>query len=119
MNSSLANQTSAGAAPTPEGHTPEIHTQQNQTQENQDSPLAESVERKLCELGNLVSGQFPMTRRDLIRGGQPVGSYFCVHGPRSVKLTAIHDTRQNQIIFYGSDGVRRTAHAVDGLLGSG
>lgn len=56
-----------------------------------------------------------MTRRELIRGGKNVGSYFCVHGPRSVKLTAIHDTRQNQVIFYGSDGVRRVAQAADFL----
>lgn len=77
------------------------------------APFLSSIEEKLCELGNLVSGQFPMTRRDLIRGGKNVGSYFCVHGPRSVKLTAIHDTRQNQVIFYGSDGVRRAAQPVD------
>lgn len=78
---------------------------------NQHASFLESIERRLCEIGNLVSGQFPMTSRPLIRAGKPVGNYFCVHGPRSVKLTAIHDIRDNQIIFYGSDGVRRTCEA--------
>lgn len=69
--------------------------------------LSHRIENRLCELGNLVSGQFPMTQREVIRGGQAVGIYFCVHGPRSVKLTAIYDSPRNQVIFYGSDGLRK------------
>ena len=65
------------------------------------------VEERLCELGNLVSGQFPMTHRPVMKGRRNVGTYFCVHGPRSVKLTAIHDRVRNEILYYGSDGVRR------------
>ena len=65
------------------------------------------VEARLCELGNLVSGQFPMTHRPVMKGQRNVGTYFCVHGPRSVKLTAIHDRVRNEILYYGSDGVRR------------
>ena len=48
-----------------------------------------------------------MTQREVIRSGATVGVYFCVHGPRSVKLTAICDFSKNTVIFYGSDGIRR------------
>ncbi len=51
--------------------------------------------------------QFPMTQREVVRAGKTVGVYFCLHGPRSVKLTAICDFTENTVIFYGSDGIRR------------
>jgi len=47
-----------------------------------------------------------MTERILIRGGRPCGIYFCLHGPRMTKFTAIWDSEQNQILFYGSCGER-------------
>lgn len=70
------------------------------------STLCVTVEKRLCELGHLVPHQFPMTQREVIRSGETVGVYFCVHGPRSVKLTAICDFSKNTVIFYGSDGIR-------------
>jgi hypothetical protein len=70
------------------------------------STLCVTVEKKLCELGHLVPHQFPMTQREVIRSGETVAVYFCVHGPRSVKLTAICDFCKNTVIFYGSDGIR-------------
>ena len=66
-----------------------------------------TVEKKLCEIGHLEPHQFPMTGREVVRGGKTCGIYFCVHGPRSVKLTAICDLTQKTVIFYGSDGIRR------------
>lgn len=69
--------------------------------------LCVTVERRLCELGHLEPHQFPMTQREVVKGGKTVGIYFCVHGPRSVKLTAICDFHQSTVIFYGSDGIRR------------
>jgi hypothetical protein len=69
--------------------------------------LCGNVERRLCELGHLEPNQFPMTQREVVRAGKTVGVYFCVHGPRSVKLTAICDFHKNNVIFYGSDGIRR------------
>jgi hypothetical protein len=69
--------------------------------------LCLTVERRLCELGHLEPNQFPMTQREVLRAGKTVGVYFCVHGPRSVKLTAICDFFKNMVIFYGSDGIRR------------
>lgn len=69
--------------------------------------LCETVEKRLCDLGHLVPFQFPMTQREVVRAGVTVGVYFCVHGPRSVKLTAICDFTKKTVIFYGSDGIRR------------
>ncbi len=69
--------------------------------------LRETIERRLCELGTLELKEFPMTQREIVRAGKVCGLYFCVHGPRSVKLTAIADLQNETLIFYGSDGVRR------------
>ena len=71
------------------------------------STLCTTIERKLCQLGHLEPNQFPMTQREVVRGGKTVGVYFCLHGPRSVKLTAICDFFKSTVIFYGSDGIRR------------
>ena len=53
-----------------------------------------------------------MTQREVVRAGKTVGVYFCLHGPRSVKLTAICDFFKNTVIFYGSDGIRRESMPV-------
>jgi len=42
----------------------------------------------------------------LSRKGQACGVYFCLHGPRAVRLTAIWETDANSILFYGSCGNR-------------
>lgn len=47
-----------------------------------------------------------MTERILVRGGKPCGIYFCLHGPRATKFTAIWETERNQVLFYGSRGER-------------
>ena len=77
--------------------------------------LCTNVECRLCELGHLEPNQFPMTQREVVRGGKRVGVYFCLHGPRSVKLTAICDFFKNTVIFYGSDGIRRESLKVGAL----
>lgn len=71
------------------------------------SKLCITIEERLCDLGHLVPNQFPMTQREVIRAGESVGVYFCVHGPRSVKLTAICDFVKKTVVFYGADGLRR------------
>lgn len=68
--------------------------------------LRDYVYEKLCELNQLEPGAFRMTERILVRTGTPCGIFFCVHGPRSVKLTAIWETDRNTILFYGSAGQR-------------
>jgi hypothetical protein len=74
--------------------------------------LCQNIEQRLCELGHLEPNQFPMTQREVVRGGKAVGIYFCLHGPRSVKLTAICDFLKNTIIYYGSDGIRKDRQKV-------
>lgn len=69
--------------------------------------LRRRVELRLCELGHLEPNEFPVTQREVVRGGEVCGFYFCLHGPRSVKLTAICDLPNQSVIYYGSDGVRR------------
>lgn len=64
------------------------------------------VEQKLCEIGMLEMDQFPMTERKVVQSGRTRGVYFCLHGPRSVKLTAIADLDRSSVILYGSDGAR-------------
>jgi hypothetical protein len=60
----------------------------------------------LCNRDQLELGAFPMTERVLVRGGRPCGVYFCLHGPRNVKFSAIWDAENNYVLFYGSTGER-------------
>jgi hypothetical protein len=64
------------------------------------------VNRVLCEHDNFEHGAFPVTERILVRGDQPCGIFFCLHGPRSVKVTAVWETQSNSILFYNSTGER-------------
>jgi len=68
--------------------------------------LRRFVHTTLCEQNQLEKGAFEVTERILVRGRQPCGIFFCLHGPRSVKLTAIWETERNTILFYGSSGER-------------
>ena len=47
-----------------------------------------------------------LTARLLTRNNTPCGIYFCLHGPRAVRLSAIWETDANTILFYGSRGQR-------------
>ena len=68
--------------------------------------LRKYVNETLCQHDQLEFGQFQMTERILVRGGQACGMFFCVHGPRAVKVTAIWETDSNTILFYDSTGKR-------------
>ena len=68
--------------------------------------LRDYVNETLCNQYELQIDAFLLTERLLRRGGKPCGIYFCLHGPRAVKFTAIWDTERNQILFYGSTGER-------------
>jgi hypothetical protein len=68
--------------------------------------LRNYVYSHLCQHEQLEPGAFPMTERILAKAGTPCGIYFCLHGPRSVKFTAIWETERNTILFYGSGGQR-------------
>jgi hypothetical protein len=68
--------------------------------------LREYVNSTLCEHYQLQLGAFQMTERVLLRGGKPCGIFFCLHGPRLTRFSAIWETDGNQILFYGSRGER-------------
>jgi hypothetical protein len=64
------------------------------------------VQNTICYQNELQVGAFDITERILVRGRRPCGIFFCLHGPRSVKLTAIWETDRNTILFYSSSGER-------------
>lgn len=68
--------------------------------------LRDYVNATLCEHHQLQTGAFRMTERSLVRGGKPCGIYFCLHGPRMTKFSAIWETERNQVLFYGAAGQR-------------
>ncbi len=70
------------------------------------SDLRSYVHKVLCDQEQLLLGAFRMTERLLTRGGRPCGMYFCVHGPRSVKISAVWDSLSGAVLFYGSSGER-------------
>src|SRR5690242_465169 len=70
------------------------------------SDLRNLVNSVLCQESQLEVGAFPLTERILLRGDKPCGIYFCLIGPRAVRLTAIWETERNTILFYGSNGER-------------
>ena len=70
------------------------------------SQLRQFIAQTLCHENDFEVGVFQITERLLTRGGQPCGIFFCLHGPRSVKLTAVWETENNTILFYGSKGER-------------
>jgi hypothetical protein len=64
------------------------------------------IKATLCDHSQLEIDAFPLTERILMRSERPCGIYFCLHGPRAVKLSAIWETERNTILFYGSAGER-------------
>ena len=68
--------------------------------------LRDFVNEVLCEHSELETGAFRLTERILVRADRPCGIYFCLHGPRAVKFSAIWETQHNTLLFYGSTGER-------------
>lgn len=68
--------------------------------------LREYINQTICYHEELEINAFHMTERILLRRGQPCGIFFCVHGPRLVKFSAIWETETNTILFYSSTGER-------------
>ncbi len=64
------------------------------------------VKNILCQQTQLEVDAFPLTERILMRSERPCGIFFCLHGPRAVKLSAIWETERNTILFYGQTGER-------------
>jgi hypothetical protein len=68
--------------------------------------LRDFVNETLCQHNQLETGAFRLTERILVRANQPCGLYFCLHGPRAVKFTAIWETDCHTVLFYGATGER-------------
>lgn len=68
--------------------------------------LKQFVSHILCRQNDFEEGIFQVTERLLKRGERPCGVFFCLHGPRSVKLTAVWEMESNTVLFYGSTGER-------------
>jgi hypothetical protein len=68
--------------------------------------LRNFVNQTICNNNQLEIGAFELTEKVLRRRAGLCGMYFCLHGPRSVKFTAIWETDRNSVLFYGSGGER-------------
>ncbi len=68
--------------------------------------LRRFVNRFFCDHYQLQLGAFQMSERILKRDGKPCGIYFCLHGPRAVRFTAIWENERNQVLFYEATGER-------------
>ena len=66
--------------------------------------LRKLVSKVLCKQSDFEEGIFKISERTLKRGQDACGIFFCLHGPRSVKLTAVWECKDNSIRFYGSNG---------------
>lgn len=68
--------------------------------------LRKYVAETLGKLESLSADRFPLTEDVLFRAGKPCAIYFCLHGPRQVRLSALWETDNNRILFYSSCGRR-------------
>ena len=64
------------------------------------------INTTLCHHDQLELDAFPLTEQTLVRGSKPCGMFFCLHGPRSVRITAIWEIEHNVVLFYDSNGER-------------
>lgn len=71
--------------------------------------VREYVRDELSMQNRLERDAFPMSEKVVTRKGSPVGFYFCMFGPRSVRLTAVWDLNKDEIYFYDSLGRRSTS----------
>jgi hypothetical protein len=79
---------------------------ESQTSIQNFADIRDYVTQTLSQFERLRPESSHLTTRLLTRNNQPCGIYFCLHGPRAVKLTAIWETDANSILFYSSRGER-------------
>lgn len=72
--------------------------------------VREFVRAELCEKNQLEKDAFQMSEKVLTQHGKPCGFYFCIYGPRSVRLTAVWDLCKDLIFFYDSLGRRAESY---------
>jgi hypothetical protein len=74
------------------------------------------VDNTLSIENDLVPGAFPLTEQIIIKQGNLCGRLYCLHGPRSVRLVAVHDFSTDRILTYDSLGNRTGERAVVEVL---
>ena len=80
------------------------------------SSIRDVVLEELCRMHQLLPNAFPMTEECLVRQGSPCGVFYCLHGPRSVRLTAVLDFASARVLFYDSTGQRSGMRCVKDLI---
>jgi hypothetical protein len=80
--------------------------------------IREMVEEELCNKNQLLPKAFPITERLLRKQGNTCGVFYCLHGPRSIRLTAVLDIETARVLFYDSTGQRAGVRCVKDLVPS-
>ncbi|HVU89349.1 MAG TPA: hypothetical protein VHD36_18625 [Pirellulales bacterium] len=68
--------------------------------------LRKFVSQTICDHEQLEADAYVMTEMVLTRSGMPCGRYYCLHGPRATKYSAIWVSERNTVLFYDSTGER-------------
>ena len=68
--------------------------------------LRHFVHVTLCRKENLLEYQFPMTELKIQQNGRRCGIQFVLHGPRSVRLSALWAESVNEVLLYDATGHR-------------
>jgi hypothetical protein len=68
--------------------------------------LRRYISQTICDYEQLEPDAYVMTEVVLTRSGTPCGRYFCLHGPRATKYSAIWVSDRNTVLFYDSTGER-------------
>ena len=69
----------------------------------------------LCRRENLLEHHFPVTELELTQNGRHCGSQFILHGPRSVKLSAVWDRKAGDVLLYDAVGRRFARYRLPNL----
>ncbi len=80
------------------------------------SSVRNVVLEELCRTHQLLPNAFPFTERWLHKQGSPCGVFYCLHGPRSIRLTAVLDFATARVLFYDSTGQRYETRCVKDLI---
>ncbi len=78
--------------------------------------IREVVLEELCKMHQLLPDAFPLTEKTLHKQGKTCGIFYCLHGPRSIRLTAVLDIETARVLFYDSTGQRSRTRCVRDLV---
>lgn len=81
-------------------------TQNYCTQKIELNALRRFVFKQLCEENDFELDAYRTSEQVLQRKGKPCGMFFCLHGPRAVRLTAVWEMERNTVLFYQATGER-------------